>query len=365
MLILPTGLPRRIALVGCGGFVGSHLLQRLLQLGVEVEGWDLEDRRIESELSNPQFTFHQCDYATPPELAAIASHAVVIHLAALCNPSLYNTEDQRVIHSNFTQPARLADACAQSGAWLIYCSTSEVYGRTVSAVARELGHSQLGELAEEGDDMLHEDLTPLVLGPIGARRWSYACAKQLLERYLIALDSSAEPNWTVIRPFNFLGPAMDFIPGVDGEGIPRVMACFMDALLHGRPLDLVDGGKAKRCFTWIGDAVEAFLVILRNSKAVRGQAINIGNPANETDVRTLAHDMARIYAQHTHALLTPSFREVSGEEFYGKGYQDSDRRMPDIGKLQRLGWQPQTGLVDTLEYTIAWFVRHYAQESKR
>jgi UDP-apiose/xylose synthase len=356
---LPSMNPTRIAIVGCGGFVGVHLVKQMLDLGYPVDGWDLEDRRLGELVGHKDFCFHHSDYSAPETIDDISkNHSVVIHLAALCNPSLYNTEDQRVIQSNFILPARLAEACAKEGSWLVYFSTSEVYGRTVSGVARGMG-IEVGESNEL--DLLTEDSSPLLLGAIGSRRWNYACAKQLMERYLLALEVSSQLQWTVVRPFNFLGPEMDFIPGVDGEGVPRVMACFMDALLHGRSMELVDGGGARRCFTWIGDAIDGIIKILENPQASRGQCFNIGNPKNETDICGLAARMAGIYTQITgRDLPNPVWKNVSAESFYGPGYQDSDRRLPNVGKARALlGWEPRMTLDDTLRLTIDWFVQHY------
>lgn len=343
-------------------------MPRLLERGHEVLGWDLDSYRIEPWLLHPNFHFQKSDYSDPAAIQKIASCPVVIHLAALCNPSLYNTEDERVIQSNFTLPAKLAEACAASGSWLLYFSTSEVYGRTVRATAQEQGILEAKTDAPSSSDRpfeaaesLVEDESPLLLGTVQTRRWSYACAKQLMERYLMALGYSQKLQWTVVRPFNFLGPRMDFIPGVDGEGIPRVMACFMDALLHGKPLQLVDGGSARRAFTWIGDAVDGVESILKHRDASIGQCFNIGNPSNEVSIQALAERMIRIYLElHPNCTTLPETSVVSGGQFYGAGYQDSDRRMPSIAKARRLlGWNPHTDLETTLRQTMEWYVGHY------
>lgn len=349
----------RIALIGCGGFIGHHLLRRLLDAGYAVEGWDLDTRRLDDLRAHPGLTFHQADYSSAESLAGLAKHRIVIQLAALCNPSLYNTEDLRVIESNFTRPLQLAQALARSKTWLIYFSTSEVYGRTVSAAGAALGLAPPPD--RDGADLLREDSTPLLLGPVGARRWSYACAKQLMERALVGLQASENLAWTVVRPFNFLGPGMDFIPGVDGEGIPRVLACFMDALLHGRPLQLVEGGNARRCFTWIGDAVDAVLAILEHPDAARNQCFNIGNPHSEVSMAELAVRLHATYNKMTGATRPLWAEAISAEFFYGPGYEDSDRRLPDVSKAKRLlGWEARTDLASTLQTTVAWYVKHYS-----
>ena len=101
-------MSKSIAVIGCGGFIGLHLVERLLQMDFVVEGWDIDSHRLGALRTNSRFHFHQADYSSQAALDEISSHAIVIHLAALCNPSLYNTQDELVIASNFSQPATLA-----------------------------------------------------------------------------------------------------------------------------------------------------------------------------------------------------------------------------------------------------------------
>jgi UDP-apiose/xylose synthase len=155
---------------------------------------------------------------------------------------------------------------------------------------------------------------------------------------------------------------MDYIPGIDGEGIPRVIACFMDALMHNKPMYLVDGGANKRCYTWIGDVIEAVVAILKNPAQSQYQIFNIGNPKNELSVQQLAQKMAFHFAQITHKSSTwqPKIQSISGEQFYGRGYEDSDRRLPDISHAtQQLQWVPQTNIDTALHHTITWFLQEY------
>src|SRR6185436_12395162 len=106
-----------------------------------------------------------------------------------------------------------------------------------------------------------------------------------------ALSQEQGLAYTIIRPFNFLGPRMDFLPGRDGEGIPRVLACFTSALLDRQPLQLVDGGHARRTFLAVEEAVEALRLMLEKPGMARDRIFNIGNPANEITIRSLAELM--------------------------------------------------------------------------
>lgn len=344
-----------IAIVGCGGFIGSHLIDSLLAATpYRIVGIDIVSAKIGRHLDNDRFTFVNADmHDTAAVRPWIEQCGTAVFLAAICTPSLYTTKPLAVIDVNCTGTIPLVSLCAQAGTRLVYFSTSEVYGRTAASAAE-------GE--DEAAHLLREEESPFILGPVAAQRWSYACAKQLVERYIYACGQERRLDYTIVRPFNFIGPRMDFVPGIDGEGIPRVLACFLSALLKGEPLKLVDGGKNRRCFTYIDDAVEAIVKIIGNPRRSRGHIFNIGNPANEITIADLALLMTEIWrrivpeACEKEILIEP----VPAAGFYGPGYEDSGRRLPDISKARTiLGWEPRTGLETALTSTIRAFVDRY------
>ena len=345
-----------VAIVGCGGFVGSHLLDAILaRTQWRVFGVDLDFYRIQHRLNDERCEFMVADLADKRVAERIAKYPVVVNLAAICTPSRYMAEAPEVIRSNYDHPAALADACAKSGSWLIHFSTSEVYGRTA---------------ADSG--LLVEDETPMTYGPVTASRWSYATAKLLTERYIAGLKNL---KWTVVRPFNFVGPYMDFMPGVDGSGIPRVLANFSTALLHGESLKLVNGGVAKRSFTSVHDAVDFLFALFETGfagiasevdKSPFSQAFNVGNPDNEITIAELACKMRKTFAEikGVDVESIPVPEEVSGVEYYGEGYDDSMRRLPSVEKADRLlGFKAKTPIDVVLRESLEWFVKHYGTSS--
>lgn len=347
-----------VAIVGCGGFIGSHLLDAVLErTRWRVFGVDLDFYRLQHRLNHERCEFLCADLADPAVVERIAQFPLVVNLAAICTPSRYMGEACEVIRSNYDHPAALASACAKSGAWLVHFSTSEIYGKTA---------------VESGE--LEEDSTPAVFGPVTASRWSYATAKLLAERFIAGLPGL---RWTVVRPFNFVGPYMDFMPGVDGEGIPRVLANFSTALLRGEPLKLVNGGKAKRCFTSVHDAIDFLFALfdaglgcslgsgneITPGAGVFSQAFNVGNAENEVSIAELAGKMRAIFAKvrGVEVSTLPEPQSVSGEEYYGAGYDDSMRRMPSVTKAERLlGFKARIPLDTALEESLSWFVKHYS-----
>ena len=332
-----------VAIVGCGGFVGCHLLDAILtRTKWRVFGVDLDFYRIQHRLNDERCEFMVADLADKKVVERIAKYPVVVNLAAICTPSRYMAEAPEVIRSNYDHPAALADACAKSGSWLIHFSTSEIYGRTS---------------ADSG--LLLEDETEITLGPVTASRWSYATAKLLTERYIAGLKNL---KWTVVRPFNFVGPYMDFMPGVDGSGIPRVLANFSTALVRGEPLKLVNGGTAKRSFTSVFDAIDFMFALFGAEKSPFSQAFNVGNPDNEITIAELAQKMRTIFAeiQGVSVNSVPEPEVVSGVEYYGKGYDDSMRRLPSVEKAERLlGFRANTPIDVILRESLTWFVSHY------
>jgi UDP-apiose/xylose synthase len=352
---------KRFLILGCGGFIGSHFLGRLLaDQTVFVEGYDLDSRKIADQLQSPRFRFNKTcihdAYLSGRLEQSIRDADVVINLAAICNPSEYNKHPLNVIRHNCFYIIPILETCAELRKWLIHFSTSEVYGRTVASYLKEKDYSDQ-DLFEQ-----REDETPLIMGSIQNQRWSYATAKQLVERYIFALSKEAGLKFTIIRPFNFFGPRMDYIPGRDGEGVPRVLACFMEALLDGKPMKLVDGGHAKRTVTSIHDAIDALFLVIRNPHGAQNQIFNVGNAENEISIEQLALLMREIFADVTGDVSAKHHpvEHVSGLEFYGEGYEDCDRRVPDMTKAHRLlGWSPTRSLQQTLKETITYYYQEY------
>jgi UDP-apiose/xylose synthase len=193
------------------------------------------------------------------------------------------------------------------------------------------------------------------MGPTTKQRWIYASGKQYLERIIHAHGLLGEIEYTIVRPFNFVGPRFDYLVEAETIGGPRVFAHFMSALITGGPMYLVDGGEQRRSFTHIVDASEAFTFMLDSPEAVN-QIYNIGNPDTDTSIRELASYMASLYEDLTGRRPENELIEISGEDFYGVGYEDMDRVPPDISKLRALGWEPKRGMretfVDAMEYNL-------------
>ncbi len=352
----------RILSLGAGGFIGSHLTHRLLKEGHAVIAVDVDSEKVTDCLEHPNLTFLKQDIRKPDwNLDALVRESdLVIDLIAYANPGLYIQIPLEVFQLNFTENLKIAEACVRHEKRLIQFSTCEVYGRS----AASLKNARLADPEDPIHATFSEDESECILGPVSKHRWIYSCAKQLLERVLHAYGIERGFNYSIIRPFNFIGPKIDFLLH-EKEGMPRVFSFFMDALLNGTQMKLVNGGSQRRCYTYIDDAIDCTYRIVENpGGACDRQILNIGSPGNEVSIRQLAELMLEIYAAEFRnpAVPLPEIVSVSGEEFYGAGYDDSDRRIPDITKVRTLlGWEPKWTIRDILETTM----RYYVDESKK
>ncbi|XP_058108934.1 UDP-D-apiose/UDP-D-xylose synthase 2 isoform X3 [Magnolia sinica] len=296
--------PITICMIGAGGFIGSHLCEKLLAetphkiLAVDVYN-DKIKHLLEPSPSNPtlpwadRIQFHRINIKHDSRLEGLIKMAdLTINLAAICTPADYNTRPLDTIYSNFIDAIPVVKYCSENSKRLIHFSTCEIYGKTIgSFLPKDHPLRQ-----DPSFYVLKEDASPCIFGPIEKQRWSYACAKQLIERLIYAEGAENGLEFSIVRPFNWIGPRMDFIPGVDGpsEGVPRVLACFSNNLLRGEPLKLVDGGQSQRTFVYIKDAIEAVLLMIENPERANGHIFNVGNPNNEVTVKQLAEMMTEV-----------------------------------------------------------------------
>lgn len=324
----------RVLVLGAGGFIGSNLVQHLVAEGIhDVVGVDISDEKLRG-IDGDNFTFINADVTRAGDLleSLIIDSDVVADLIAYANPSMYVESPLDVIRLNFIENVKTVQHCVDHGKRLFQYSTSEVYGKPSGAT-------------------YVEDESDLIVGPVTRSRWVYAASKQLLERVIHAHGLRGELEYTIVRPFNFIGPRFDYLVPAGTRGGPRAFSHFMSALLTGGPIYLVNGGEQRRSFTHIEDANAAFSLLLEDPRS-RNEAFNIGNPENETTIRDLVALMMRLYEELTGEHPTNELVEIGGEDFYGPGYEDTDRVIPDISKLQRLGWSPEYDLETTFRETM-------------
>jgi len=334
----------KILILGVNGFIGHHLTQRILDTtDWSVYGMDLAFDRLEKVIHNSRFHFIEGDVSINREWVEyhVKKCDVIIPLVAIATPKLYITNPLGVFDLDFEMNLNIVKQCVRYKKRIVFPSTSEVYGASP-------------------DPEFKEDETFLVLGPIHKERWIYACCKQLLDRVIYAYGTRGHLEFTLFRPFNWIGSRLDSLDTAK-EGSSRVVTQFIAELLMKRPLSLVDGGYQKRCFTFVDDGIDALMKILENKEdCCKNQIINIGNPGNECSIRDLALLLKGIFMAHPKHRDDKVFSEIierSSDSYYGKGYQDIYTRKPNIEKAEMLlGWKPRVGLEESLKNTLYAFI---------
>jgi len=242
-------------------------------------------------------------------------------------------EPLRVFELDFEANLPIVRAAVKYRKHLVFPSTSEVYGMC-------------------SDSEFDPETSHLVYGPINKPRWIYACSKQLLDRVIAGYGMEQGLNYTLFRPFNWIGPGLDSI-FTTKEGSSRVVTQFLGQIARGESIRLVDGGRQKRAFADISDGIAALMCILRNPGGIAsGRIYNIGNPANHWSVRRLAETMlamASDYPEYTAAARDCRIVETAAKDFYGAGYQDVQDRFPMItATVEDLGWKPVVDMEQSL-----------------
>jgi nucleoside-diphosphate-sugar epimerase len=328
---------KKILILGVNGFIGHHLSKRILETtDWEVYGMDMNTERVRTFMDNPRFHFFEGDITINKEWIEyhIKKCDVLLPLVAIATPSTYVKDPLRVFELDFEANLPFVRSCVKYGKRVIFPSTSEVYGMCT-------------------DDEFDPHESHLVLGPIEKQRWIYSCSKQLMDRVIFAYGSRGEHDFTLFRPFNWIGAGLDSIHTAK-EGSSRVITQFFGHIVRGEPIKLVDGGAQKRAFTYVDDGIAALMKIIANENNVAtGQIYNVGNPRNNYSVRELATmmlDLAKSYPEYRESAAKVKLVETTSGEYYGKGYQDVQNRVPKIENTMRdLGWAPKVTMEDALK----------------
>ncbi len=328
---------KKLCILGVNGFIGHHLSQRVLaDTGWEVFGMDMASERVADLMANPRFHFFEGDITINREWIEyhIRKCDVILPLVAIATPATYVREPLKVFELDFEANLPIVRSAVKHGKRILFPSTSEVYGMCRDA---------------EFDPYASE----LVLGPIDKQRWIYSCSKQLMDRVIFAYGSMGELDFTLFRPFNWIGAGLDSIH-TPKEGSSRVITQFLGHIVRGEPIQLVDGGSQKRAFTYIDDGIDALMKIIDNKDGVAsGRIYNIGNPRNNFSVRELADMMlalAKTYPEYRRNAAKVKLVNTSASKYYGKGYQDVQNRVPKIDNTMKdLGWKPKVDMKTALK----------------
>jgi len=311
-----------VLVTGGAGFIGSHLVERLLRDGKSVVVLDdLSTGNLENlrgVANHPKLRIVAAKISACAELPQIVTEAgCIYHLAAAVGVELVVKSPIHVLETNLHETEVLLEAAAPHGLPVLVVSTSEVYGK-----------SQKAAFSEEDD---------LLIGPPHQARWSYACSKLLDEFLALAYAKEHALPVVIARLFNTVGPRQT---GQYGMVLPR----FIGAARSNQPVRVYGDGEQTRCFCYVLDTVEA-LVRLQNCAAARSEVFNVGG----TEEISIG-DLARRVVETLGSKSTIEF--VPYSEAYAPGFDDMRRRKPVVEKLARVtGFRPATSLREIIRLT--------------
>jgi UDP-glucose 4-epimerase len=313
-----------ILVTGGAGFIGSHLVERLLADGHTVvviddlSTGDLDNLRLVSDHARLRVVVSKLSACVElPELVAQAG--AIYHLAAAVGVALVVQSPIRTLETNLHETEVLLQAAAARGVPFLLTSSSEVYGKSEKTV-----------FTEEDD---------LLIGPPTHSRWSYACSKLVDEFLVLAYARERSLPAVVARLFNTVGPRQT---GRYGMVLPR----FITAARRGEPLQVHGDGMQTRCFCSVGDAVEA-LIRLQACPGARGQVFNVGG-TEEVGILELARSVVRLLGSRSAIELVPYSRA------YAPGFEDMRQRRPAVDRLAAaIGFRPATPLREIILQTAA------------
>lgn len=300
-------------ITGGAGFIGSHLVEKLIALGDQVVIFDNLSTGSASNLSaiKGRIKFEQGNILDKAAIDKVVSESdFVVHLAAALGVLNIVNEPLMSLKTNLQGSEVVLEACDKYRKPVLIASTSEIYGKNDKV-----------PLNEEADRIIGHPLKS---------RWSYSEAKAVDESlaYFYYLENKLPIR--IVRFFNTVGPRQ---VGHYGMVLPR----FVSAALKNEPLAVYGSGDQIRCFCHVDDAVRALLLVMDSDKAV-GEVFNVGNNQQIT-IMELAKKVIELTGSSS------TIEKIEYEKAYPQGFEDMQRRVPDISKIKQvLGWTPEINL---------------------
>jgi UDP-glucose 4-epimerase len=318
----------RVLVTGGAGYIGSHLVDLLLEKDHEVT---VLDNLTTGKIANIQHCLDDIRFVNgsimdgPLVETEVERAQLVFHLAAAVGVRHIVDAPLEALLVNTRGTENVLSACFKYWRKVLLASTSEVYGKTAKVPM------------QEDDDR--------VLGPTTIHRWSYSTAKAIDEHLAFAYRAHGLPV-TIVRYFNSYGPRLD------PRGYGSVVANFIRQCEQDQAITVHGDGQQTRCFTYVDDTVRG-TYLAGTTPAAEGSIINLGND-RETTILELAEMIRDSLGSQS------EIKPTSYESYYGPGFEDTRRRVPDITRARELlGWQPTVALEEGLARTLEWWKGTY------
>ena len=303
----------RYLITGGAGFIGSHLAEKLIVRGDTVVVLDNLSTGLALNLSGikNKIEFENGDILDKGLIAKLVSESdFVVHLAAALGVFNIVNKPLDSLKTNLQGCEIVLEACDKYRKPILVASTSEIYGKNDKI-----------PLNEEDDRIIGHPLKS---------RWSYSESKAVDESLAYFYYLEHQLPIRIVRFFNTVGPRQ---VGHYGMVVPR----FVSAALKNEPLSVYGSGDQIRCFCHVDDAVRALLLVIDSDKAI-GQVFNIGNN-QQISIMELAKKVIELTRSSS------TIEKIAYEKAYPEGFEDMQRRVPDISKIKQvLGWTPEINL---------------------
>ena len=313
----------RVLITGGAGFIGSHLADALLAQGDQVAILDNLTTGSRANIAHieDQIEIHQGDIRDAALVSKLVKDAdLILHMAAALGVKNIMENTVESVSINFTGSDVVLKAATEHGKRLIIASTSEIYGKNPQQ-----------PLNEESDR---------VVGAPQKIRWTYSDAKALEEAIAHTLHRTHGLKVTTVRFFNTVGPRQT---GQYGMVLPR----FIQQALNNEDITIYDDGSQSRVFCHVDDAVRAVIALTKDDSTI-GDYFNVGG-VGETTMRELALKVIERTGSQSQLLSIPF------DQAYGPGFEDMQRRVPDISKIKaKLGWEPTHNLDSIIDSVAAY-----------
>jgi nucleoside-diphosphate-sugar epimerase len=320
---------KNIIVTGGAGFLGSHLIDRLVQNKKDkIYCIDILKKKkcihLKNALKYKNFKYIRCDINNKKLLNKKIPKSInsIFHFSSIVGVSDYINKPDILINSIIEASKNILDICVKKKAKLYFASTSEVYGKNPKIPW------------SESDDR--------VLGNPSIDRWSYSTGKALIEHLIHAYHKRYKINFTIFRFFNVYGPR---------QRENFVVSKNINNLINHKPLEIYDEGKMTRCFTYIDDAIDCVIKAFKNSRSDLN-TFNIGSK-KEVKINNIINFAVKSF--NTRAKII----KVDTQKKYGKKYQDIDRRVPNVEFVKKkLNWEAKTSYQVGITKTIQWYLEN-------
>lgn len=319
---------KSVMVTGADGFIGSHLVRKLLNIGIKVFACDLRTSdqcvRIADLLSNPNLYYSKVDIRDFTGVKGFfqADADVLFHLASVVGVNKYIEDPFSLIDVSIMGTRNLAALAVEHKVRTVFASTSEIYGKNEKVYWSE-------------DDNR-------VLGSTTVDRWCYSSAKAVCEHMLFGLYRQHSWPMSIVRFFNVYGPAQQPI-FVVSQSIKKV--------LNGEKPIVYDSGEQTRCLTYVADIIDGLMIVATKPEAV-GEVFNLGS-GFEINMRDLVEKILQLSNSEIR------YEKLDTTVFYGQRYEDISRRVPNPEKAWNvLGWEATTNIEKGLSLSIDWAREH-------